>query len=410
MASHLEKFKFNGENYFNHFTKLVKNLIVNEAGAVQVFPRVPFSNRTLACRPLNMNLDPAQLRQSWPRPSRPRPIVIIGAGDIVRDAHLPAYRKAGLPVAGVFDLRSEVAEARAREFNIPRVFDSVAEAIAVPDAIFDLGIPPKSQEAALESLPEGAAVLSQKPMGNSLAMAKRIVAICERKKLRAAVNFQFRFCPSMLAIQDLLKRGELGELVEIEVRLNIQTPWETFPFLYSESRVEIQVHTVHYLDTIRMLLGEPSRVFARTVKHPHFPKLASTRSSIILDYGDMIRCCLSINHCHPFGPRHEAATIRVEGTEGCAIATIGAMIDYPRGQPDRLEIFTRSQKNWTEVPLIGRWFPDAFIGTMSNLQRFVVGEDAALVSPVADALQTMKLVEACYISDARGGINLDSIK
>ncbi len=388
----------------------MNNLTVNETGAVQVFPRVPFSNRTLAPHPLNMNLDPTQLHQSWPRPSRPRPIVIIGAGDIVRDAHLPAYRKAGLPVAGVFDLRRDVAEARAKEFNLPRAFASLAEAIAVPNAIFDLGVPPKSQEAALEKLPDGAAVLSQKPMGNSLEMAKRIVAICERKKLRAAVNFQFRFCPSMLAIHDLVKCGELGEIVEIEVRLNIATPWETFLYLLSESRVEIQIHTVHYLDTIRLLLGEPSRVFARTVQHPHFPKLASTRSSIILDYGDMIRCCLSINHCHPFGARHEAATIRVEGTEGCAIATIGALIDYPRGQPDRLEIFTRSQKNWTEVPLIGRWFPDAFIGTMSNLQRFVAGEDAALVSPVTDALQTMKLVEACYVSDARGGINLDSVK
>jgi predicted dehydrogenase len=352
----------------------------------------------------------AKLVQDWSRPSRPRPIVIIGAGDIVRDAHLPAYCKAGFPVAGVFDLRREVAEARVKEFDLPRVFNSVSEAIAVPNAIFDLGVPPKSQEAALESLPDGAAVLSQKPMGNSLDMAKRIVAICERKKLRAAVNFQFRFCPSMLAIYDLVKRGELGDVVEIEVRLNVATPWETFPFLLSESRVEIQIHTVHYLDTIRMFLGEPSRVFARTVKHPHFPKLASTRSSIILDYGDMIRCCLSINHCHPFGPPHETAIFRVEGTEGCAIATMGASMDYPRGKPDRLEVFTRSQKEWVEVPLSGRWFPDAFIGTMANLQRFVAGEDAALVSPVTDALQTMKLVEACYVSDERGGINLDSIK
>ncbi|MCC6777635.1 MAG: gfo/Idh/MocA family oxidoreductase, partial [Hyphomicrobiales bacterium] len=46
----------------------------------------------------------SELRQSWPRPSTPRPIVIIGAGGIVTDAHLPAYRLAGFPVAGVFDL------------------------------------------------------------------------------------------------------------------------------------------------------------------------------------------------------------------------------------------------------------------------------------------------------------------
>lgn len=356
-----------------------------------------------------MSVHSPQLCQSWARPSCPRPIVIIGAGDIVRDAHLPAYRKAGLPVAGVFDLRREVAEARAREFDLPRVFASVAEALVVPNAVFDLGIPPGAQEEVLEQLPDGAAVLSQKPMGNSLDMAKRIVAVCERKQLRAAVNFQFRFSPSMLAIHDLMERGELGEIAEIEVRLNVETPWEMFPFLYSESRVEIQIHTVHYLDTIRMFLGDPVGAFARTVKHPRFPQLASTRSSIILDYGEMVRCCLSINHCHPFGPHHSDATIRVEGTEGCAIATIGALIDYPRGKPDRLEIITRTQKEWVEVPLAGRWFPDAFIGTMSNLQRFIAGEDAVLVSPVADALQTMKLVEACYVSDARRGINLETL-
>ena len=42
--------------------------------------------------------------QDWPAPSRPKPIVIIGAGGIVRDAHLPAYAKASLNVCGVTDL------------------------------------------------------------------------------------------------------------------------------------------------------------------------------------------------------------------------------------------------------------------------------------------------------------------
>ncbi len=355
-----------------------------------------------------MNFDPAQLCQRWGLPARPRPIVIIGAGDIVRDAHLPAYQKAGFPVAGVFDLRSEVAAARQREFNVSRVCATMAEAVAIPEAIFDVAAPPSAHEAILEQLPDGAAVLLQKPMGNSLAMARRIQAICARKRLRAAVNFQFRFCPFMLAIGELRQRGELGELVEIEVRLNIATPWDTFPFLLAESRVEIQVHTVHYLDAIRQLLGNPARVYARTVKHPHFPQLASTRSSIILDYGDMIRCCLSINHCHPFGARHAAATIRVEGTAGCAMASIGCLIDYPRALPDQLEIVTRSQPEWRAVALHGQWFPDAFIGSMSNLQRFAAGEDAALVSPVSDALLTMGLVEACYTADQHGGIPLES--
>ena len=55
------------------------------------------------------------------------------------------------------------------------------------------------------------------------------------------------------------------------------------------------------------------------------------------------------------------------------------------------------------MPLRGSWFTEAFEGPMSNLQRFVAGEDAALVSPVDDAIKTMALVEACYQSSARGG-------
>ena len=357
-----------------------------------------------------MSLNSKPLCQTWPRPSSLRPIVIIGAGDIVRDAHLPAYRKAGFPVAGIYDLDRSVAEARAHEFALPRVFETMAEAVAVPGVVFDVATPPKAHETVLTQLPDGAAVLIQKPMGRTLDVARRIVELCRLKQLTAAVNFQFRFSTYMLAIRDFIQRGELGDIVDVEVRLNLQTPWEIFPFLQEEPRVEMLIHTVHYLDTIRMFLGDPRRVYSRTVKHPKFASLASTRSSVILDYGEMIRCCLSINHCHPFGPRHSAATFRVEGTEGCAVATIGALLDYPHGQSDCLEVFGRSSRVWSDVALVGGWFPDGFIGTMSNLQSFVAGEDAALVSPVADALQTMKLVEACYESDARGGINFESIK
>jgi hypothetical protein len=31
----------------------------------------------------------ADLTQTWPRPSAPKPIVVIGARSIVRDAHVP---------------------------------------------------------------------------------------------------------------------------------------------------------------------------------------------------------------------------------------------------------------------------------------------------------------------------------
>ena len=64
-----------------------------------------------------MTIEVGELRQSWPRPSVPKPIVIIGAGGIVIDAHLPAYRLAELPVAGVFDLDAERTRAVAEKWK-----------------------------------------------------------------------------------------------------------------------------------------------------------------------------------------------------------------------------------------------------------------------------------------------------
>jgi predicted dehydrogenase len=80
---------------------------------------------------------------------------------------------------------------------------------------------------------------------------------------------------------------------------------------------------------------------------------------------------------------------------------MGVLIDYPRGEPDELTIWAKGEKDWVQVPLHGGWFPDAFVGRMANLQRFVAGEDKALVASVEDAWTTMAVVEAAFESSAR---------
>lgn len=345
-----------------------------------------------------MGIEVEKLRQGWPLPGAPKPIVIIGAGGIVTDAHLPAYRLANLPVAGVFDLDRERAKQVAAKWDI-RAFATLDEAIATPDAIHDLALPPGAHLDVLPKLRDGAAVLLQKPMGRDLAEATAILELCRRKSLKAAVNFQLRFSPMMLAVADALERGWLGRLIDIEVHLNLVTPWHLFPFLKGMPRVEIAVHSIHYLDTLRALLGNPTGVHARTIGHPS-TDLAQTRTSALFDFAPDQRVTFSINHNHDFGRRFQDASFRVEGTEGAAMVKLGLLLNYPEGEPDELWI-TRRGEDWAPVPLQGRWFPHAFIGTMSNLQRYAAGEDAALVSSVDDAWHTMALAEAAIESAAR---------
>ena len=115
-----------------------------------------------------------------------------------------------------------------------------------------------------------------------------------------------------------------------------------------------------------------------------------------------MRCCLSINHGHGFGERHEEASIQIEGTDGCAVTRLGLLLNYPKGKPETLAVHHGG--GWRDVPLVGTWFPDGFVGVMANLQRFAAGEDDRLITSVEDAFHTMALVEACYESNEQGGV------
>ena len=342
------------------------------------------------------------LRQSWPPPSRPRPIVVIGAGAIVRSAHLPAYRRLGFPVAGLFYIRPDTARETAAQFAVPVVFSTLADAAAVADAVFDVAVPGDQILAVLRCLPSGAPVLIQKPMGDDLAAAHAILELCRDKRLAAAMNLQLRFSPNVLALRDLIDRQAIGELRDVEVRVVDRQPWEQWSFLKGAPRLEVLYHSIHYLDTIRAIAGEPRSVYCCAVAHPELKGFADTRSTIILDYADRIRCSLTLHHVHRHDPTHRASMLKVEGTRGAAVLTLGVNLDYPVGSPDHLVVALESSA-WTQVPLRGSWFTEAFEGPMSNLQRFAAGEDSALVSPVADAIKTMALVEACYQSSERGG-------
>jgi predicted dehydrogenase len=345
--------------------------------------------------------------QHWPRPSRPRPIVIIGAGGIVRSGHLPAYGRLHYPLAGLYDINPAAAAATADAFKISCVFPSLPAACAVPDAVFDLAVPGDQVLSILDQLPSGAPVLIQKPMGRDLADARAVRATAHARQLVAAVNFQLRFSPNVLALHDLVARGALGTIVDLDVRIVIDQPWHLWVFLERSPRLEILYHSIHYLDTIRWLIGEPAGAYCRTVAHPDTPKLRDTRSSIILDYGDRIRCSLVMNHTHRAGPEYRASQLTVEGLRGAARLTWGVNLSYPSGPADTMEL-ALDGKAWEPVSLRGSWFTEAFEGPMSNLQRFAAGEDAILIGSVDDAIKTMALVEACYESSLHGSTPVPS--
>lgn len=343
-------------------------------------------------------------------PENPLPIVIIGAGGIVRDAHLPAYAIAGFQVVGIYDVTPDKAKLLAETFGFEQaVFDSLDLLIRKAretGAVFDLAVPADQILEIVKRLPEGSAVLIQKPMGENLKEAREIMDLCRKKSLVAAVNFQLRHAPFILAAKDLINQGLIGKVFDIEFKVCVYTPWQLWGFLKDKPRLEILYHSIHYLDAVRDFLGDPVSVYASTIKHPNFNSLAATRSTIVLDYGELRQARILTNHGHNYGSEHQESYLKIEGTQGAIKIQIGVSFDYPKGRPSKFEYYSRmvGEKGWQEVPLTGDWFPHAFIGPMASLQNNLNQPLSAFPNSVEDAFQTMRLVEKLYQSNEQGGL------
>ena len=266
-----------------------------------------------------MSFDPAALPQSWPLPAAPRPIVILGAGGIVRDADMPAYRKAGFPVAGVFDIDPPTRERHRRALGHSGLPSRSPEATEQPDAIFDLATPPGSASLFAAHAAGRRRRADPEADGPHARRGHRHSSPLPAETSGRRGQFPASLRPDGASATLAIDGGMLGRIIDVEVHLNLLTPWHLFPFVKGLERVEIAVHSIHYFDLIRAVLGNPASVHARTLGHPNSDIAQTRTAAIFLDFSSDQRCVLSINHDHGFGRRFQQANIRVEGEKGAAV-------------------------------------------------------------------------------------------
>jgi predicted dehydrogenase len=329
---------------------------------------------------------------------------VIGCGAIVREAHLPAYAMDGIPVAGFFDIDPARASALASKSRGSAAFptlDALVAACSAANGIYDLALPPQALQQAIDALPAGATAVLQKPFGRDLAEATTLLTAIERRGIRGCVNLQLRHAPAIAALQRLLASGTLGDALDLELRVVCRMPWENWPFLEALPRMEILMHSIHYLDLCRAIFGEPERAWSAAFGHPGSPRLTDARSTAILSFAGGRRAVVTTYHHHAAPPRHDASHLRVECAHGTAVVRLGVNLNYPEGLSDTLE-WSADGGAWQQVAVEGNWFPHAFRGPMRDAQR--AAADPAFVPATAfrDAWRTMALVETCYRSAARG--------
>lgn len=333
----------------------------------------------------------------------------VGAGFIMADCQLVAYRDAGFNPVAISSRDPQKAAEVAGRHGIETVHETFQELVADERVeILDVAVPPDVQidvvREAVKHADHICGILAQKPLGVDYAQAVEIVGMCREAGITLGVNQNMRYDQSVRACKHLLDRGVLGEPVLGTIEMRAIPHW--MPWQQRLGWVTLRIMSIHHLDTFRYWFGDPVRVFASVRPDPRTSEKFPHEDGIclyILEYENGVRAS-SWDDVWT-GPALEGAEAdiginwRVEGLDGLARGTIG-WPDYPARTPSTLDFATKQrpgywfQPRWKEV-----WFPDAFAGTMAQL-LCAVEEEVEPEIGGEDNLKTMALVEACYRSAA----------
>ena len=333
-----------------------------------------------------------------------RPIAVVGAGAIVRFAHLPAYRKAELPIAGICDLDASRAEDVRAEFALPRTFtlEEILDDKSIE--VVDIAVVPSAQpDIARRALAAGKHVLAQKPLAERSEVALDLVNAARQARRSLVVNQQMRYGEGIAAARAMVEAGWVGEPTCVTLDVNISTDWSAWPWLVASPQLDLMYHSIHYFDSIRSLFGDPDRVFCAAARRPGQLAAGETRTMTTMLFADGRRAHVNVNHENLVGDYE--ARFRIDGSAGTVRGTIGLLYDYPHGRPDTLEVNSTvlPTDGWLPYPVTTRWIPDAFAGPMRALLK-EIGDGIPAPTTAADALQTLLVVECGYASIASGQV------
>ncbi len=194
---------------------------------------------------------------------------ILGAGPHVRQSLLPGFRAAGWEVGALCSMDADLPDLAAR-LEVPVATadyralvdrdDLDAVAIATPTSTH--------REILLAAVAAGKHVLCEKPLAMNLHDGRDMQAAAEAAGVTTMIDFEFRFAPARLHVQQLLADGYIGDLRHANIDLLIESP-SIGPHLNFTWHDQVALgggtlneHGSHYIDMVRQWFGEIREVSA----------------------------------------------------------------------------------------------------------------------------------------------------
>jgi predicted dehydrogenase len=139
------------------------------------------------------------------------------------------------------------------------------------DAVLILTPPSTHLELVQQAANAGNHILLEKPLDISMERARAIVDVARDAGVLLSIVFQNRFRSSVMALQELLKTGQLGEILEASANIRNWRPQSYYDVegrgtMARDGGGVLLTQAIHTIDLLLSLAGTPGTVsaFART--------------------------------------------------------------------------------------------------------------------------------------------------
>lgn len=234
-------------------------------------------------------------------------VAVVGAGAMGKQ-HARNYRGIpGIDLVAIADINTAVGQKVADTYRTKFYNDyKILLKLEQPDAV-SIVVPTKFHKTvALDFINAGISVLIEKPLAPTVKEAEEIVLAAKNKKVILEAGHIERFNPVITKLQDLIKSGELGDILSIVIkRVGL------FPPRVKDVNVVTDI-SVHDLDIVTTLLNRlPISIYAAGGNG--ISQEREDHAEIFLNYGTF-GCFIQSNWVTPIKVR----TLSITGTKGYA--------------------------------------------------------------------------------------------
>ena len=189
-------------------------------------------------------------------------IGIIGCGKQA-EKHLKGFRSSGLTDFVVSDISAERASAFAEAHGT--TFAASTQDLLADTTVHGVAIctpTPTHYPLIKSAIAQGKHYLVEKPLSDTLEQAQELADATRQAGLVGAVGFTYRFAPSLVAANDLLREApdELGQIATATLRIGGRGSHEVWKHQKKTGGGAIQEMLVHMVDLAVWMFGEMDQI------------------------------------------------------------------------------------------------------------------------------------------------------